>query len=871
MRRRLVGGLACLLALSVLINFAVLALLVLPGFSEIERQQAEQSLARVQDALRHDLDHVGSLANDYAVWDATWSYIQKPNDAYLYENYSAVPLENLGVDIVVLLDATGKVVHAGMLKDDEITPPPQKLVEDLTALRRHFQADGVPEAAEQTIIDSAVGPLLVGMRSILHTDGSGPAAGTEIFAKRLGQEEFKEIAGRVHESLAVHLPDGDLPADFAEAAPLLADPKAGPMVVTLDDDRMAAYGVVRDIEGDPQIIMRVDTPRDVSEIAWRTLALASLGFAAATAIVLAACWFGVRKVLFDPLVKLTRRISAMQRSGDLSSALALDRTDELGVLAGELDRMRQDLAAARERLQQLLAGSPVVIYRREAGKDGKISFVSENARRVFGMEPEALTGDPNAWMEHVVEADRERLVASRSAARIGTLSVTEYRIHDHAGRERWVQDELRAVTDERWRIVAYVGSWTEITQLKAAQAKLEHQAKAMEDLAHKAEQANRAKSAFLATMSHEIRTPLNGVLGALGLLSETEKRTEESRLLDTARHSAEALLLIINDILDFSRIEAGKLSLELGPVAILPMAQAVVDLCAVQAKAKHLRLTLEVAPTMPRHVVGDAGRLRQMLLNFVTNAIKFTDEGEVRVSIAPAAVEGTYRFAVTDTGIGIPPERQGDLFRDFSQLRGPGRHHIGGTGLGLAITKRLASVMGGSVGVESSAGRGSKFWFDVPLGAAAATSLPDRRGNVALAPVLVQGRAPRLLVADDNTANLLLARAMLERLGCRVDTVSDGAAAMHAVKEQPYDAVLMDVSMPVLDGVEATRRLREEGFALPIVAVTANAAPEDHRLYRSQGMTDCLVKPYDRATLRTVLVRHLGDEGEESATTLRTG
>jgi signal transduction histidine kinase/DNA-binding NarL/FixJ family response regulator len=429
---------------------------------------------------------------------------------------------------------------------------------------------------------------------------------------------------------------------------------------------------------------------------------------------------------------------------------------------------------------------------------------------------------------------------------------------------RWVLASDRATEDG-----GFVCIRADITELKrreyeltATKGRLEQQAAEMRALAEAAQQASEAKSRFLAMMSHEIRTPMNGVLGVLGMLADSPLEEGQRRLVATARASADALLAILNDILDFSKIEAGQLQLE--PVAFSPaeLVGGVADLWAVPARAKGLALEVEIAPDAPAWVRGDAGRIRQMLLNYASNAVKFTDAGRVTLAVGRRpgeAASPVLRFSVSDTGMGIPAARAAELFHDFRQLDASIARRHGGTGLGLAITKRLAEAMGGEVGFTSRPGSGSTFWVDLPLPAAAAPA--PVAAKVEHGPLLtMDGRAPAVLLVEDNATNQLVARAFLDRLGCRVEIAGNGAEAITAVARQRHDVILMDISMPVMDGLEATRRLRAGGVAVPIVAVTASASAGDAERFRAIGMDGCLLKPISLGGLRAALAEALAGE-----------
>ncbi len=360
-----------------------------------------------------------------------------------------------------------------------------------------------------------------------------------------------------------------------------------------------------------------------------------------------------------------------------------------------------------------------------------------------------------------------------------------------------------------------------------------------------AETASAAKSDFLATMSHEIRTPLNGVIGYAELLVRAgDLPPEQASRAERIQAAGRALLTVVNDVLDFSKIEAGQIDLDPQPFAPAALADDAVSIVRIAADAKGLALDVAGEPGLAPRLVGDPDRLRQVLLNLLNNAIKFTPAGRVTLHLASTPLaDGRHalRIAVGDTGIGIPADRLGRLFQRFSQVDGSIQRRFGGTGLGLAISRRLIEAMDGEIGVESRPGAGSTFWFTVPLAAAedeAARERPDR------AP---RARPARILLVEDSPINQDLARAILERSGHRVSVAADGAEAISAVQADTYDVVLMDVQMPGTDGLTATRHIRALGppaSRLPIVALTANVLPQQVAQFRAAGMDDHVGKPF---------------------------
>ncbi|HEV2532347.1 ATP-binding protein [Phenylobacterium sp.] len=423
----------------------------------------------------------------------------------------------------------------------------------------------------------------------------------------------------------------------------------------------------------------------------------------------------------------------------------------------------------------------------------------------------------------------------------------EYRLVRNDGKEVWAAGSAKLMENDQGVPVRLIGAMQNITRRKQGEQAL---VKAKEE----AEAATRAKSAFLATMSHEIRTPLNGVLGMAQAMARDELSDRQQERLDVIRQSGESLLAILNDVLDLSKIEAGKLELESTEFDIAELARAAHATFAATAQAKGLAFELNVARGAKGVYIGDSVRVRQILYNLVSNALKFTDKGHVKVTVGRH--RGALTLTVSDSGIGIAPEKLAALFQKFEQADASTTRRYGGTGLGLAICRDLAEMMGGSIEAEAQLGEGATFTVELPLkrSARAAPRRLPRQGKRRLEPATTQGRALRVLAAEDNSMNQLVLKTLLSQIGVEPVIVADGRAAVAAWESEPWDLILMDVQMPEMDGPTATAiiRAREAGEGrarTPIVALTANAMDHQVSEYRAAGMDDFVAKPIEAGRL----------------------
>jgi PAS domain S-box-containing protein len=528
-----------------------------------------------------------------------------------------------------------------------------------------------------------------------------------------------------------------------------------------------------------------------------------------------------------------------------------------GTVLDITERKQAEGAARRTQrfLDSIIENLPAMVFVKDARTLRFVQF-NKAGETLLGIAREELLGKsdydffPKEEADFFIAKDREVLAGGE------LIDIPEEPIQTRRQGIRVLHTRKIPLLDEAGNPQYLLGISQDITARKQVETEL-RQAKEV------AEAANRSKSEFLATMSHEIRTPMNAVIGMTSLLLDTPLTAEQQHWVGTIRRGGEALLAVINDILDFSRIESGQLQLDAQPFALQECIDDVVDLLANRAGEKGLWLAARMDVSVPAVIVGDAGRLRQILVNLVGNAIKFTDTGRIgiNVSAAPLAAgnqdaEQEVVFTVQDTGIGIPEERLPRLFQPFSQVDSSITRKYGGTGLGLAICQRLCALMGGEIGVTSEIGQGSLFRFTI-RGRVVRTpeEPPSARVYAPRWDAQLARRLPlQVLVAEDNPINQQVIQMMLQRLGYTPDLVANGQEVVTALRQRAYDLILMDVQMPEMDGLTATRQVRGQFSRQPwIIGLSANAFAEDQEVALAAGMDDYLVKPLKMEDLVWVL------------------
>jgi PAS domain S-box-containing protein len=506
---------------------------------------------------------------------------------------------------------------------------------------------------------------------------------------------------------------------------------------------------------------------------------------------------------------------------------------------GAEDVLRQ----SEERFRLMANNCQIVIWLTDAG--GRLRFVNRAFLDLFGISRDQVDGFD--WIGALHPDDRVSYVTSfKTALRNRERFQQRVRVRRFDGQWRWFESRLNPVADSNG-MIGFIGSSLDITDIYESQQALK--------------ELDQRKDEFLANMSHEIRSPLTGIMGYADILLSQIKDPEHVRYLKTIKESGEYLIEIVNDILDLSRIEAGKLMLNMEAVSPHELLAEIHGLMDVRAREKRLPLTLRYDGVVPPSIRTERTRLRQIVINLVSNAIKFTEHGRVEIVAQFLKEAGSLQIEVIDTGIGIAPEHQKILFQPFTQADTSSTRQYGGTGLGLTITKRLVEMLGGTISFESEPGRGSTFRVTIPTAATQPAAAPDAvlPMEPALGAMPLEGH--RVLVVDDREEFCYLVSRYIEEAGGRPTAVTDGQAAIEAVmtapKTEPFHAVIMDIQMPGLDGYETTRAIRAHGFQTPIIALTAGAMVGDREKCLKAGCDDYLTKPIDRRALVGTVARYV--------------
>jgi len=850
---------------AVIVVYAASRSFLLGGFIKLEQTNARENVQRVLNALDQDIAAMDRFTYDRASTDETYNGMsaQTPEILHWLMGTDATgTTQTQRFNFIFLIDTSGHIIASR-----GYDPLAKRAIDIPESLKAHISSSDplIQGAATNGKITGVLllpeGPLLVVSRSIIRPNKEGPVRGFMLSARYLEDAgDLKGLEKTTNFSLSIRRIGGEkLPSDFSDARQHLSS-RGDIYVRPIDDSVLGGYALLYDIYGKPALILKAEMPRriyrqgQVSQLYFVvSLGIGGLVFSAAIMLLL-------EKSVVSRLSVLSTSVAAIASSGDASKHVHCPGHDELSDLGSAINRMLDSLQLSQRQRQQteqryraFMNNIPAIATIKD--REGRFLYINEPMERIYKIKFEQVKGKTLADWIPVETAKRIRLHDQEVLSTKRVMQFEESVPTPDGVLHHWLAFRFPLEEPGGELLVGTVA--VDISRRKKAEADLQ-EAKEL------AEAANRAKSEFLANMSHEIRTPLNGVVGMTELALGTDLTSEQREYLETVKLSADSLLTVINDILDFSKIEAGKIDFEMIDFDIRETLEMTMKTLAFRADEKRLELLCDIDPEVPEGIQGDSTRLRQVVVNLIGNAIKFTDAGEVALKVRVTQGEGgeqLLHFTVSDTGIGIPLEKQKSIFDPFSQADTSTTRKFGGTGLGLSISVRLVQMMGGHMWVESKPGVETEFHFTLPLVLAAepVKASPGERFDLL--------RGVKVLIVDDNGTNRRILEMMLKRWAMLTKSVEGGAEAIvellasSATGEQ-YELIICDVLMPGMDGFSFVERVRQEPklSTAKIMMLTSAGQRGDAARCEELGISAYAMKPVRQSELQDVISRLLGEK-----------
>ncbi|MBN2068924.1 MAG: response regulator [Opitutales bacterium] len=785
----------------------------------------QESANRIRHALQRDIDRLEVQTNDYMNWDASYDFVETPDEAFSDENFSTDSLSNIDVDVAAIYNDAGEALLERSLEGGKAVPFSTTLEE---YLKTFLPKNGTPASSQSSILSLPEGILMYSVRPVLHNDMSGPPRGLGVMGRWLTQErldDYKQLTG-----IPLSIETDDIRQEATS-------------IEFIDAGNARLHISIQDHDGRPLFCLVGTLERSINQkgrLNTLVLLISIIGLSLASSGLLV---FLLNKMVLLRIFDLGDQLRDIAYSHDSGRRVKTQRNDELGLLCSDINNLLQELQHTQD-------------Y--SYGKDLQMEFLLENSHLGIVVADEKddilMVNGEFTRLTGYTKSDlkRDELIKQRFC-----LGNEDLQTRQKDG-NNWVEIQEKTKDGETIELEIYQEKSNgtvfrmirDITQQKAIMRDLQMRKE-------EAQAANEAKSLFLANMSHEIRTPMNGIVGMAQVLQNSSLDEEQTDSVRTIIDSCDLLQTIIDDILDFSKMESGYLQLKNDVVQLPEFIKNVCNIVHPSVLEKGLQLEVKLHGICPEYALFDEKRLKQVLLNLLSNAIKFTEEGIVSLHLEGYRKNGRrvmLRFSISDTGIGISKEEKKKLFLPFVQVDASHSRKYGGTGLGLVISRKLVKSMGGEIKLKSTPGKGSTFSFEI---ATEMTTGAEAETEVTTLPInqLVEGAKPLdILVAEDNAVNRKVIRILLEKMGYQADFALNGREALNKALNKPYDVILMDVQMPEMDGLEATQRIREEVANPPyIIALTAHALPEDEERCLNAGMSIRLTKPLKAEALARAL------------------
>jgi two-component system, sensor histidine kinase len=853
LRRRTIAYIGISLAFITLTMSVVAYFVQMYAFDSLEATFLQASARNLRQIVKSDMERLEREAKNYQNWNESYDFVEHPTDEFIEDNFARDSMENINVDLIVFYDDSGK-----MLIGRNINPVTKETGVVPLSVIRLMEAD-VPGAENRcnvlyhvNVANLPEGVLFYSLRPFLKNDGIGPERGVGLMGRWLSNEMLQGYGASTGINLKVNKKNfsndktgglsvvyEDNPANNAMSDLKIDHGVAEIYITFLDEKGKPAFQLV----GERKLLVHIR-----GLIATRTFVgvVVVLGTIMGVFFVIL-----INKKILRRIFDLSSQVRDIAEYGDSTRRVVVDSADELGLLGGDinallvkLDEMKGDLLKKQNQLELLIENSPLAVI--ISDETGKVLLVNERYRTLTGYTAEEIGTFDHLWELSLPDTAYRSQVRARIAhnAQVAQNSgkrpePVEYTVVNKRGERIDIEAYMAETGGLLFRIINDVTVRNRVMrELKAA---------------------SEAKSLFLANMSHEIRTPLNGIMGMAQILMDADMPADQKECIQIMKESGQLLESSISDILDISQIESGRYNLTLSSVETKDFVQSVTSLVATGIESKGLEFTCEIDPDIPKCVVCDPDRLRQILLNLLGNASKFTDKGFVKLIVGSRKNDDdfcTLSFDVIDSGMGISPKDIQRIFEPFVQADVSHTRKYGGTGLGLAISRSLVRLMGGEITVESEVGKGSKFSFGIVVRMEdAARGVPAKREL--LDKDMAASFPLTILVAEDNPVNRRVIGTLLGKMGYHPDYAANGADALQMTFQKNYDLILMDVQMPVMDGLAATESIRStlpHDLQPQIFALTAHALGEDERQSLKAGMNGHITKPVKIQILKEMLI-----------------